>query len=141
MQVFVALEAEIIIRIFATEDFLVFSQRVLNDLWRTRLSRRRMIWLLAHPLTSPVRKLDRRYTGSLRRETICIRERGEGEGGAKLYDGEKAWSSINHSKLSCLQHYQILGLTAQKNPCKQASFFIQGLPSLVGTFRFIFVIT
>jgi hypothetical protein len=41
MQVFVALEAEIIISIFAMEDFLVFSHRVLNDLWRTRLSRRR----------------------------------------------------------------------------------------------------
>jgi hypothetical protein len=25
-------------------------QRVLNDLWRTRLSRRRMIWLLPHLL-------------------------------------------------------------------------------------------
>jgi hypothetical protein len=33
-------------------------QRVLNDLWKTRLSRRRMIWLLS----SHVSKLDRRRT-------------------------------------------------------------------------------
>ncbi len=33
------------------------------------------------------------------RETTCWRERG-GCGGAKSYDGEKAWSSINHSILS-----------------------------------------
>jgi hypothetical protein len=38
-------------------------QRVLNDSYRTRLSRRRMIWLLPHP--SPVSKLDRRHTGRL----------------------------------------------------------------------------
>ncbi len=32
-----------------------WSQRVLDNLWRTRLSRRRMIWLLPSP--SPVSKL------------------------------------------------------------------------------------
>ncbi len=32
-----------------------WGQRVLYDLQRTRLSRRRMIWLLLHPLPSPAR--------------------------------------------------------------------------------------
>ncbi len=32
----------------------------LNDLKRTRLSRRRIIWLLPHPIPSPVSKLDRK---------------------------------------------------------------------------------
>jgi hypothetical protein len=40
-------------------------RRVLNDLLRTRLSRRRNIWLF--PYSSPVSKLDRRYTGRLRK--------------------------------------------------------------------------
>jgi hypothetical protein len=40
--------------------------------------------------------LDRRHIGRLDRETNCCRERGErggGEGGAKSFDSEKAWSS------------------------------------------------
>jgi hypothetical protein len=31
------------------------SQRVLNDLKRARLSRGRMIWLLAHPVSPPLK--------------------------------------------------------------------------------------
>ncbi len=60
---------------------------------------------LAPPSTpshlSPVSKLDRRHTGRLRkRDNLLTGEGGWGGGGAKSYDGEKAWSSINHSKLS-----------------------------------------
>jgi hypothetical protein len=44
------------------------EQRVLNELWRARLSRSRMIWLLAHPLNpSSVSKLARRHTIRLRK--------------------------------------------------------------------------
>jgi len=38
-------------------------QRVFNDLYRARLSRGSMIWLLAHPLTP----LDRGHTEKLRK--------------------------------------------------------------------------
>jgi hypothetical protein len=42
------------------------------------------------PSPSPIRKLDRRHTGRLRmRDNLLMGERGEGGGGAKLYDGEK----------------------------------------------------
>jgi hypothetical protein len=43
------------------------SQRVLNDLQRARLSRGRLIRLLAHPLPFPVSKLDRRNSEKLRK--------------------------------------------------------------------------
>ncbi len=71
--------------------------RVLNDFQRTRLSRLHRIWLLPHllPPSSPVSKLDRRHTGRLRkRDNFLTGEWGTG-GGAKSYEGEKAWSSIN----------------------------------------------
>jgi hypothetical protein len=52
------------------ENIFVFiiacNQRILNDLWRNRDSRRRMLWLLPDPL-SPVSKLDRRHRGRLRK--------------------------------------------------------------------------
>ncbi len=35
-------------------SFQRLEKRMLNDLYRTRLSRRRMIWLLSHPFPSPV---------------------------------------------------------------------------------------
>jgi hypothetical protein len=37
-------------------------------------------------------KKERQFAGGIRED--------EGKGGAKSYDGEKAWSSINHSILS-----------------------------------------
>ncbi len=48
---------------------------------------------------SQVRKLDRRHTGRLRkRNNILLGDGGQGGvGGDKSYDGEKAWSSVNHS--------------------------------------------
>ncbi len=81
--------------------------RVLNDLWRARLSRRRMIWLLPHPSHSPVSKLSLLYT-----VFVCVVGRAywrgkEGVGGrgrVKTYDGEKACSFINHSIFSALRH-------------------------------------
>ncbi len=46
-------------------------------------------------------KIDRRHTGRLRkRDNLLTGEGGGGGGGAKSYDSMKAWSSINHSKLS-----------------------------------------
>jgi hypothetical protein len=56
------------------------NQRVLNDIWGARLSRGRMIWLLAHPLPlSLVSKLDRRHTGRLRkRDDLLTGEVGKG---------------------------------------------------------------
>jgi hypothetical protein len=76
----------------------VYIQRVLlNDLWRTRRSRRPIIWLHPHPYPhSSVSKLDRRHLGD---SLLTGEGKGKG-GGAKSYDGEKAWSSINHSILS-----------------------------------------
>jgi hypothetical protein len=85
------------------------AQRVLNDLQRTRLSRRRITWLLSHPLPSlPSASSTGRHTGRLRKcDKNLLGEGGEGGEGAKSYDGEKAWSSINHSILSALAHWQI----------------------------------
>ncbi len=49
------------------------------------------------PLLSPVSKLYRRHTGSLRMiDNLLTGERG----GARSHDREKAWSSLNHSILS-----------------------------------------
>jgi hypothetical protein len=54
-------------------------------------------------LNSPVRKLERRHTGRLRKRDNVLKGEGEeGRGGAKSYDGEKAWSSIIHSILSAI---------------------------------------
>jgi hypothetical protein len=36
----------------------------------------------------------------------CFGEWGRGEGGAKSYDSEEAWSSINHSILSGCLHFK-----------------------------------
>jgi len=59
-----------------------------------------VVWLLQHPLHfSPVSKHHRRHTDRMR-----TRERVEGRGGAKLYNGNKAWSSLNHSILSASWH-------------------------------------
>ncbi len=82
-------------------------QRVLNDLWRTRLSRRRMIWLLPHPLPHPlpppISKFSIFLSLPLYRRSSLLTEGGGGNGqgkGAKSYDGGKACSSINHSLIS-----------------------------------------
>ncbi len=41
----------------------IIPQRVLNDLWRARLSSGRMIWLPEHPPPHPSSKLDQRNIG------------------------------------------------------------------------------
>jgi hypothetical protein len=64
-----------------------------------------MIWLLPRPLyprcTLPVSKLDQRKHKKTEKERQLADERGGGEGGegAKSYEGEKAWFSLNHSIL------------------------------------------
>ncbi len=65
-------------------------QRVLTDIWRTRLSRCHMIGLLPHPLPPHVSKLDQRRSGRPRESTYW-RERwgggGIGQGAkSKSYD-------------------------------------------------------
>ncbi len=50
---------------------------------------------------SPISELDQQYTGRLRKgDNLPTGEGGGDGGGAKSYDGEKAWPSINHSILS-----------------------------------------
>ncbi len=77
----------------------VWKQRVLNDLLRTRLSRRRMSFLLPLP---PFPSLSRQQVVSLSQSSwvslveLADGEGGVGKGGAKSYDCEKAWSSTNH---------------------------------------------
>jgi hypothetical protein len=92
-------------------------QRVLNDLWRIRLSRRRLNWFLLHllPTPLPVCKFDRRHTERLSKRYNSLTGAwggGGNERGAKSYDGEKAWFSINHSIRSgynCIKHIQCMG--------------------------------
>jgi hypothetical protein len=83
---------------------LYVSQRVLDDFAKTRLSRRRIIWLLSHPLPHSAfdSRLDRRQIARLKKRDNLLTRGGRRRprGGAKSYDGEKAWSSINHSILS-----------------------------------------
>jgi hypothetical protein len=110
---------------------------VLNDLSRTRLSRRRMIWLHLHPLPPPVSIL------SLILSFLCVAfeltyGRGVGGGGgAKSCDGKKAWSCINHSLLSACASFcasflllllvNLVGLlTALKNPVKWKQHYAIG---------------
>jgi hypothetical protein len=80
-------------------ESLLYNQRVLNTLWRTRLSRFRLIWLLPHYPPSFVSKLDRRHTGRLRKRDNLL-ARGGGWVSEEPNDWEKALSSINHSILS-----------------------------------------
>jgi hypothetical protein len=57
------------------------------------------------PNPFPVSKLDGRHTGRLRkRDNLLTGETGRDGGGAKLYDGEKARSSLNHSIISELEN-------------------------------------
>jgi hypothetical protein len=78
----------------------------------TRLSRRPLIWLHPHPLPhSPVRKLSLYLSLPVsHRSSLLTGEEGEGGGGgAKSYDGEKVWSSVNHSMLSGIQYPLAMG--------------------------------
>jgi hypothetical protein len=80
--------------------FLSSKQRVLNDLLRNRLSRRRMIWLLPHQLPTP--------------SPVCWHKKGEGVGRSQIIrQRANGWSSVNHSILSggsqeaCLENFSI----------------------------------
>jgi hypothetical protein len=69
---------------------------------KEKASRRHIIWLLPQPLPPlPSERPTGDRQEDLERETIA--DTGEevgGGGGAKSYDGEKAWSSVNYSILS-----------------------------------------
>ncbi len=54
-----------------------------------------IVWFGSYPTPSS-RKLDQQHTGRLRTRENLLTEEGVG---AKSYDGEKTWSSINHSIL------------------------------------------
>ena len=59
-----------------------------------------VLWSGSCPTPSPLsgRKLDRRHIGRLRKRDNLPTEGGREErGGAESYDGENAWSSVNHS--------------------------------------------
>jgi hypothetical protein len=78
---------------FFWEEGGLFPSQILNDLQRTRLSRRGMIWLLPNPLPpSSFSKLDWRLTGKQRKRHNLLTGWGGGRGGegVKLYDVEKA---------------------------------------------------
>jgi hypothetical protein len=51
------------------------------------------------PTPSPVSKLDQKTRKTEKERQLADGRWGRGWGGAKSYDGEKAWSSINHSIL------------------------------------------
>jgi hypothetical protein len=69
--------------------------RVLNVLYRVRLSHGHMIWLLAH-LLSPVSELDLRHTRRQRQLADGRERKGRGTGGVESYDHRKIRSSINN---------------------------------------------
>jgi hypothetical protein len=86
----------------------MWNQRVLNDLKRARLSRDRMIWLLAHSFPpSLVSYLDQRHTGRMRkRDNLLLGEGEEGGGqGAVSYGRKKALFSLNHLILSAQNYW------------------------------------
>ncbi len=64
------------------------------DIERARLSRGRMLWLLAHPFPpSPVSKLDRRHTGRLRNRDNLL----SGEGGKGVGEDPNHTTATKHS--------------------------------------------
>jgi hypothetical protein len=79
------------------------EQRVLNDLWTTRLSCGYIMRHLAHPLSPPFRQ---QLVYLFQSSCVSLTEGGGGIG-AKSYDGEKTWSSINHSILSAWEGYWV----------------------------------
>ncbi len=88
----------------------VSPERVLNDLLRARLSRSRMIWLLAHSLPpSPLPAESSTgdiHTGRLTRGTICW-----GEGGRKGGGGEEPNSGPQESLVLYKSFNTLLSLT------------------------------
>jgi hypothetical protein len=84
-------------------NILFILQEVLNDLQRTRLYCGSVIRLLAHSLPHPfpISK------ASLFFQSSCVSPvelTDRGVRGAKSYDREKAWHSINYSLFSAVQY-------------------------------------
>ncbi len=99
-------------------QFVSTFLRVLNYLYRTRRSRRRMIWFLRPPPPSLVRKPDRRHIVRLRKRDNLLT--GEGEGAGKepnITTARKPGSSINHSILSGIPYTYLCSFLQPLN-CK-----------------------
>ncbi len=100
-----------------------FTQRVLNDLKKTRLSCRHMIWLLPN--------LTQRKT---EKETNLLTEVGSGGGGrSPIIRREIAWSSIFYKSFNTLWlnsyfKYASRRLRLQKDMLSNG-FFLAGIPS------------
>ena len=76
-------------------------QRVLNNLWRTRPSSLRMLWLLPHPLPGT-------WTGDTgRQETTCSQEGGGRRWSrSQIVRRREPWSSVNTLILSACSWYE-----------------------------------
>jgi hypothetical protein len=71
--------------------------RLLNDLQRTRLSRGRIIRLLANPIPNPLPSVSSTHRKAEKKRQLLNGRGGEGGRGAESYDRKEAWSSINPS--------------------------------------------
>ncbi len=87
------------------------GQIVVNGLWRTRLSRRRMLWLLPHlPVVSSTGE---RHTGRLRRTDIFPSGEGWGRGGLSQIIRQRESLVLYNTKYSlgwCPSHMSGSGL-------------------------------
>jgi hypothetical protein len=95
-----------------TSTYLTSTQRVLNGLQRTRLSRRRMILFLPlPPPPSPVSKFDLRHTGRLRKRDKLV----TGSQGIKGVGEEpNRTTTKKHGPLSKIQ-YSLLSEVSRLN--------------------------
>jgi hypothetical protein len=100
----------------------------MNDLWRTRLSLRHLIWFLPPPLS-------RQQVVSLSQSSCLTQGGGEGVEGAKSYDREKAWSSIKHSILSGWLIKMIEAILCHKYLCMSKNLKWRPTPGLINIRR------
>ncbi len=92
-----------------------YNQRVLNDLYRIRLSC--VLWFGSWPTPSRQQVVSLSQSSCVSPIELTDRIAGrEGGRGAELYDGEKAWTSINHLILSGYNTFFISSL--EMKPCK-----------------------
>ncbi len=102
------------------EHFLCVKQRVLNDLQRTRLTPRRMIWFPLPPLPS---------ANCLFSQSSCVTRfeltDGREWGRSQIIRQRKAWCSINHSLLS--------GVKRQRNLKFNCKYGIKSKTFPIGT--------
>jgi hypothetical protein len=87
-----------------------------------------MTWLTPPPPLPPVSKLDRathRKTEKERQLADGLKG-GGGNGGAKSYGGEKAWSSINHSIFSVLSNVYSYRIDTTMNGVRIVQYLTAG---------------